>query len=71
MNCPHCQAPIKSGDYSCLSCNAQLRPPPLPGEDLTKNRGWHWSPLTGIMYNGIPVGILIVGACALLYFVAR
>jgi hypothetical protein len=52
--------------YVCKSCADGPVPNLRPKTD-----GWHYSPLVGVMYGNIPVGIIAVGIGAIVYFLMR
>jgi hypothetical protein len=66
---PAASAGLTGRGYVCNTCIAgtpQVVPNLRPSTD-----GWHYSPLTGVMYGKIPVGIIAVAIGALIYFAVR
>jgi hypothetical protein len=41
-----------------------------PDQNL-KPKGFRWTPLIGVMYGNIPVGIIVVVIGAIVYFASR
>ena len=41
-----------------------------PSEDI-RPKGFRWSPLIGVTYNNIPVGIIAVAICIIIYFASK
>jgi hypothetical protein len=39
-------------------------------QDL-KPKGFSWNPLLGVMYGSVPVGIIAVAVCVIIYLASR
>ncbi len=64
---PTASADLTGAGYVCKSCAAAG-----PVVKLTpKTDGWHYSPLVGVMYGKVPVGIIVVGVGLIIYFMMK